>query len=134
MDWSSYFSAPNNIHNGMPALMADGRVWSSWQPEAVVNSQIQQQEGITSNWQYRQYLQNNAEHIMKYNTNEAIYETGNNPYTNINNQPLGSVPFLYKTIDDKSRPKYGFSNSDLKQQYLAREQLMSKMSSPSINF
>ncbi len=132
MDWTNYFSGPNNIHNGMPALMADGRVWSSWQPEAVVNSQIQQQEGITSNWQYRQYLQKNAEHIMKYNSSEAIYDSGNNPYTNINNKPVGVVPFLYKSTNDNSKPIYGYSNTDLQKSYLTREQMMSKMSSPSV--
>lgn len=37
--------------------MSDGRNYASWQPEAVINSRIQQQENIQSNWQYRQFLQ-----------------------------------------------------------------------------
>ena len=36
--------------------MADGRNYASWQPSAVINQRIQQQEGIKNNWQYRQYF------------------------------------------------------------------------------
>ena len=41
---------------------------SSWQPDAIINSKIQSDAGIISNWKYRQYAQNNAKHIMKYNS------------------------------------------------------------------
>lgn len=132
MDWSSYFSAPNNIHSEMPANMADGRVWSSWQPEAAVNAKIQQQEGIKSNWEYRQYLQKNANHIMTYNTNEAIYASGNNPYATVNTEPLSNTPYLYASYTDNTNPKFGYSNSDLKRSYLAKEQTMARMISPSV--
>ena len=60
--------ASNNIHYNMPPLMSDGRNYASWQPEAVINSKIQKQEGIKTNWEYRKYLQNNAQNIMKFNS------------------------------------------------------------------
>ena len=60
---------------------------TSWQPEAAMNTKIQADSNITSNWKYRQYMQNNASHIMKYNSLESIYSSGNNPYTVVNNQP-----------------------------------------------
>ena len=63
----SLYSGSNNIHHNMPPIMSDGRNYSSWQPEAVTNSKIQQQEGIKSNWEYRKFLQNNASNIMKFN-------------------------------------------------------------------
>lgn len=132
MSWINQFSASNNIHHNMPPMMNDGRNYSTWQPEAVVNQQIQKDAGIKSNWEYRQYLQNNANHIMKYNTMESIYASGNNPYTLVNNQPSENTPFLYKSTYDTSKPNYGFNNSDLKMNYLTREQLQSRMISPSI--
>ena len=39
---------------------------SGWQPDATINNKIHVDSGITSNWKYRQYIQNNANHIMKY--------------------------------------------------------------------
>ena len=47
--------------------MSDGRNFAQWQPDALVNERIQRQEGIQSNWQYRQYLQKN----VKPNPNEG---------------------------------------------------------------
>ena len=67
MSWATCYSGSNNIHFNFPPIMADGRNFASWQPEAVVNERIQKQEHITSSWAYRQYLTNNALQIMKYN-------------------------------------------------------------------
>jgi hypothetical protein len=39
-----------------------------WSPKTIVNKQIQEQENITNNWKYRQYIQHNAKKIIKYNT------------------------------------------------------------------
>jgi hypothetical protein len=133
MNWYNYFPGSNNTHTDMPALMADGRLWSSWQPEAVINSQIQKDANIKSNWEYRQYIQNNAEAIMNFNTNESIYESGNNPYTLVNNQVLSNTPFLYKSYQQNGKPIYGYCDSDLKRSYLTREQLNARMIAPSIN-
>jgi hypothetical protein len=133
MSWIHQFSGSNNIHPNMPPMMNDGRNYSSWQPEAVINEQIQKEAGIKSNWEYRQYLQNNANNIMKYNTMESIYASGNNPYTLVNNETSKNVPFLYTSTHDNSQPKYGFNNSDLKMNYLTREQLQSRMIAPSIS-
>jgi hypothetical protein len=66
--WENCYSASNNYNFNFPALMADSRIWSSWQPDAVINKRIQKQEGIKSNFQYRNYLQHNGLHIMNYNT------------------------------------------------------------------
>ena len=64
-DYRNY--ASNNIHYDMPPMMSDGRNYATWQPEAVINSKIQKQEGLKTNWEYRTYLQNNAQNIMKFN-------------------------------------------------------------------
>ena len=133
MSWGTCYSASNNIHFNFPPIMADGRNYASWQPEAVVNDRIRKQEHITSNWEYRQYLTNNANEIMKFNTKESCYDLGLSTHIpqseNTNIIPVGNVPKLFQSTHDQS---YGYSNSDLKDPYLTREQLQSRMISPSI--
>ena len=105
---------------------------SSWQPGAIVNNNIQSEAGITSNWKYRQYIQNNANHIMKYNTMEYIYASGNNPYAVTNKVPSSNVPLLLSSLYDQRQPSYGFSDSDLKQNFVSKQQINGRMISPSI--
>jgi hypothetical protein len=105
---------------------------SSWQPQATVNNKIHVESGITSNWKYRQYIQNNANHIMKYNTMESIYSSGNNPYAVSNKIPSANVPYRFSSLYDERLPSVGFSNSDLKQDFLQKQQLNARMISPSI--
>jgi hypothetical protein len=47
--------------------------------------------------------------------------------------PSDNVPFKFKGIFDKSKPGYGYCNSDLKNPYLTSEQLNSRLISPTIN-
>jgi hypothetical protein len=100
-----------------------------WQPEATMNSKIQSDSNITSNWKYRQYMQNNANHIMKYNSLESIYTSGNNPYTVVNNQPRPSAPYLYKSLHDTTGAN---NNSNLKQSFVNKQQLQARMLAPTI--
>ena len=129
----SCFSGSNNIHFDFPPIMMDGRNFASWQPEAVINQRIQKQENITTNWNYRQYMQKNGLQIMKYNSMESCYDLGLDPHTNTNTTPSTNVPFLYKSQFDNSSPGYGYSSSDLKNPYLSSEQLNARMISPNIN-
>ena len=66
MSWGTCYSGSNNIHFGYPPIMNDGRNYASWQPGAVINEQIRKDENITTNWQYRKYLTDNADSIIKY--------------------------------------------------------------------
>ena len=131
--WGTCFSGSNNIHFNFPPIMADGRNFASWQPEAVVNQRIQIEEDIKTNWSYRQYLQHNGIAIMKYNSLESCYDLGLNPHTETNRTPSDNVPFRYKSSFDTSAPGFGYCNSDLKSPYISREQLNARMISPSIN-
>ena len=67
MSWGTCFSGSNNIHFNFPPIMADGRNYASWQPEAVTNERIQKEADITTSWKYRQYLTQNGNEIMKFN-------------------------------------------------------------------
>jgi len=132
MSWATCFSGSNNIHFNYPPIMADGRNYSSWQPEAVVNKSIQHKEGIKSNWQYRQYMQKNGIQIMKYNSQEACNNLGLPCHQQTDNTPSSNVPHKYNSTFDTNNPGYGYCNSDLKNPYLSREQLNARMISPSI--
>ena len=133
MSWATCYSGSNNIHFNVPPIMADGRNYASWQPEAVINERIQKQEGIQSNWAYRNYLQNNGIQIMKYNNLEACYDLGLDPHYSSSKNPSSNVPYLYKSTYDSSSPGYNYPTSDLKNPYLSREQLNARMIAPSIS-
>jgi hypothetical protein len=78
-------------------------------------------------------MQKNANQIMKYNTMQTIHDSGNNPYSVLNNNNINNnQPYLYNSIHDTNNPEYGFRNSDLKQDYIKKQQMKSKMVSPSI--
>ena len=130
--WSKQFSGSNNTYYTMPPMMSDGRNYSSWQPESVLNDKIKQDAGINSNWKYRQYLQQNANNIMKFNMMETISNSGNNPYAVDNKTPSSNVPHLFTSTHDTSSPAYGFNNSDLKQDFMTKQQTSARMVSPSI--
>jgi hypothetical protein len=133
MSWATCYSGSNNIHFNYPPIMADGRNYASWQPDAVVNQRIQKQEHINNNWSYRQYLQQNGLKIMKYNNGEACYDLGLDPHVQTGKTPSNNVPFQFKSSFDTRTPGFGYCNSDLKNPYLTAEQLNARLVSPSIN-
>ena len=133
MSWGVCYSGSNNIKFNSPPIMSDGRNWASWQPDAVINQRIQRQEGITNNWNYRQFLQQNGLEAMKYNTMEACYNLGLDPHYNSDKTPSSNVPYSFKGTFDSSTPGFGYCNSDLKNPYLSREQLNARLIAPSIN-
>ena len=137
--WYAY-SAEHNLHKGFPAIMTDGRIYASYQPDAVVNQYIINKAGITSNFQYRKYLQRNANTIMKENTTEASNETGMVPYrvgayNNMSNDSATmyspNTPFMYHSVKDSRNPNYiAVNDSVLKARYLTREQQQARMMAP----
>jgi len=133
MSWATCYSGSNNIHFNYPPIMADGRNYASWQPDAVINQRIQKSEGINNNWNYRQYLQNNGLKIMEYNNSEACYELGLDPHVQTGNTPSNNVPYKFRNVFDTSKPGFGYCNSDLKNPYISREQLNARLVSPHID-
>jgi hypothetical protein len=69
----------NNIHSDSPAMMADGRTYSNWQPCAVINENLRKRENILTNWDYRNYLQSNANSIMSLDRRKACEQSGCTP-------------------------------------------------------
>ena len=132
MSWGTCYSGSNNIYFGSPPLMTDGRNYASWQPEAVINKTLQEKSGINSNWEYRKYLVDNADSIMKFNQVESCDQCCSCPAVYGNNQPIPRTPYLFKSCTDSTQP-YGYENSNLKKEYLTREQLESRLSAPKLS-
>jgi hypothetical protein len=129
----------NNKYPEFPPLMSDGRaVTSSWQPESTINASIKQANGIQSNWEYRQYLTQNAKEIMKYNFLESSTDVGyfKRPIDLPNIQSdvvsgLNGIPYKFNSVADRAQP-FSYSSSDLKDMYLSREILASRQVAPVI--
>lgn len=133
MSWATCYNSSNNIDFNFPPLMSDGRNYASWQPDAVINNRIKNKEGIKSNWEYREYLQKNGLQIMNFNTQESCYEIGLNSHYQTDKTPSDNVPYTFKGVFDTQKPGFGYCNSDLKSPYISREQLNSRLISPSID-
>jgi hypothetical protein len=124
----------NNQYSKFPPLTEDGRnVLASWQPEAVVNESILRQNHIQSNWQYRKYMTSNANDIRGQMFHDALHDVG---YTVRNENPAidrasFDGPKLYGSILEPVSHKEA-KLSDLKENYLSREQLQSRMIVPEL--
>jgi hypothetical protein len=123
----------NHFYTIEPTPELQGIAYNLWQQDGSTNKKIQLDSGINSNWKYRQYIQKNANEIMKYNTMQYINASGNNPYTLLNTETVGNTPYLYNSVHDTNKPLYGFRDSDLKQDYISKEQIKSRMIAPSIS-
>jgi hypothetical protein len=102
------------------------------QPENKTSQKIRADSNIQSNWSYRQYMQKNATQIMKYNSMQSFYESGNNPYSITNTQSVQSSPHVFSSIHDTSEPLYGYKPTDLQVSFLKTQQMKSRMIAPSI--
>ena len=131
MSWGTCYSGSNNIHFDFPPIMADGRNFANWQPGAVINEKIRENAGITSNWQYRKFLVENADKIIKINQVAACDECCSIPAMNQMGQHQQNSPYLYQSCSDNSQP-FGYENSDLKNLYISGYQLQSRMVTPVI--
>jgi hypothetical protein len=130
MSWATCKAGSNNIHFNYPSIMNDGRNFASWQPGAVINENIRTHANINSNWEYRKYLTQNADNIIKLNQQDSC---NNCACCGLYNSPrVSNTPYLYNNCLSRDQP-YGYENSDLKQLYLTSEQLKIIQSKP-INF
>lgn len=127
MSWGTCFSGSNNIHHSYPPMMSDGRNFSTWTSPAVVDDHIKQNLNIQSNLEYRHYLQKNAASILKNNKFNACKQCSNLILPEVCNET--NTPYLYRSCKDKSTP-FGYENSDLKNMYLSRNNLLSRINVP----
>ena len=118
----------NNRFKSFPPLMNDGRsIISTWEPESYINNGLTKMNNIQSNWQYRRFIQNNADYIIKNNQTEVCNDTGY--YIREVNPPSSGPPKLYNSLYEISPTE---TESDLKELYLSRERLESRKVAPEI--
>jgi hypothetical protein len=138
MSWGTCYLGSNNIHLDFPPIMHDGRNYADWQPGAVINDTLRKEANIKSNWEYRRFLSNNADDIIKFNqlsacgdccANTAQYgvaKPGNNEKSDKSDK---NSPYLYKSCLDNTK-KFGYETSDLKNLYLNDYSLQARMVTP----
>lgn len=128
MSWGTCYKTQNNIHHAFPGIMSDGRLFTDYNPNAVMNKKVSEMNKIKSNEDYRKYLTNNANQIMNYNLSMSTLE--NNCKVNSQTEKLsGNNPYLYHHSMEKAQP-YGYEDSSLKNKYLERQELNMKKMSP----
>ena len=129
---SLYNYQTHNLYANYPPMMNDGRVLvASWQPEAVTNNNLLKLSGVTSNWQYRRYLTENATGIIKQNQAETMNDIGYVArYAKAPEVPY-RPPYTYKSYLDNTTV-YGYENSGLKTLYFSREELDARKVSPAV--
>ena len=130
MSWGTCYSGSNNIHFDYPPLMSDSRNFTNWNSACKKNDSLMENNSIKTNYQYRQYLIKNADTLMSNNQVGACNECGFCQYASPiqgSKAPLGK--YLYKSCSDGTQP-YGYQNSDLKNMYLSRQALESRLSTP----
>ena len=83
---------------------------------------------MSANWNYRQWLIKNADVIIKHNQSELCIEQSTFPKTTHST----NTPFLYKSCVDTAQP-LGYVNSNMKEIYLTKKQVMCTMIAPEIH-
>lgn len=127
----------NNKYPQFPPLMSDGRsITASWQHDAVTNAKIIANNNIRSNWEYRRFLTTNANNVMEQNFRESSNDLGYNsrfataPNIQSNEFVGNTTPMLFSSSSYEYPQVLGYSVSDLKTNYLSREDLQSRKFSP----
>lgn len=127
MSWATCYSGSNNIHFNIPPLMSDGRHYTTFDPSFKANNELRHSLGIKNNYQYRQWLINNSQSVTKHNKKVACNESSKCIVEAA--QAPSQQKYLFKNCADESRP-YGYEESDLKNMYVTRKALQSKLKAP----
>jgi hypothetical protein len=127
----------NNQYRGFPPKMSDSRsITTSYQPISVTDYYLKNSVS-KSNWGYREYLMKNAEEIQKEELRKSLNDNGyyQRFINSVNEYPdvaTPIMPYFYNSLFDTTRP-FGYKESDLKDIYLSRERLNSRLMIPQIN-
>ena len=127
MNMEPIYAPSNNVYKNLPGLMSDGRSNTDYSPACENNEKLKQQLGLTSNYEYRQYLINNGNNVAKRNFEDSAKYSH---FVFSNDKTYDK--YLFKSLRDKTKTP-GSEESDLKNMYLSRVDLQSKMTGPIIS-
>lgn len=130
MSWGTNNAVSNNIHFNFPSIMNDSRLYTDYNSNAIIDKNIKKINNIVSNNDYRKYLQHNSNQIILNNQFNSCYNTTKCPYEHTP-QVIPSKPYIFDNILSSDQP-YGYENSDLKEIYLSRQKLNSKIHFPNL--
>lgn len=126
----SCYNGSNNQYKNVPPFMNDGRNFTDLRPEAIINDSIRKKEHINTNWNYRKYLQENSNKLIEANQLMACDECSACPFYNTGK--ITNIPFFYHLFGEESKP-VGYETSDVKDIYLSKEILESRMNVPTVD-
>lgn len=129
MSWKSS-TASNNVHFDFPPIMNDSRNYSSFIPNIELDNVLKQQHNINNNSDYRKFLQNNATSIIASNFNNSLQNY--NIKDLVTTSRSSGNPYVFGNITSRDQP-YGYETSDLKEIYLSRQLLNSRIHAPRFN-
>ena len=127
MSWATAYNGSNNIHKNFPPLMSDGRLYTQLDPNCEENDRLKRFLNIQNNYDYRQYLINNAESLMNKNRMSSFMLNNNVRLGDSNH--VTHNKYVFQGVQDNNQP-FGYEGSDLKRLYLTRQQLAAKKEAP----
>ncbi len=86
---SRCFKTSNNKHLNLPPRMDDGRHFTDYRPNCVVNTNLKVDNKLLNSYEYRMYLTQNATKIM--DTNKKISYAQNGAYDCANKDTYGTM-------------------------------------------
>ena len=119
----SCYNSSNSVYTGFPALMSSGHF-----PESTASKrELKKNNGVKDNYGYRQFLINNADNLILYNQEKAC-DRCCGCLQNFKPRP-DSQKYLFTSCNDSNKP-FGYETSDLKNLYLSKKALQSRISAP----
>jgi hypothetical protein len=89
----------------------DGVKYSKWRPEYNKNTKVLEENNIKTNSQYRKFMTENADSIIRMNG--VIDRQFCSSVDNYNNVPMSKTPYIYSTSE-----MHAYNESDLKNEYI----------------
>ena len=98
MSWGTCYKSANNIYFNYPELMNDGRNKGNYEVGGSLDIKLKKEANIKNNSDYRIYLQNNADNIIKNNQLSACDECSSCPYYSKNKNLTMTKPYIFDSI------------------------------------
>jgi len=125
MNNTACYNGSNNVYTGFPALMSSGNFPKSTTSET--KRELKKNNGIEDNYGYRQFLINNADNLILYNQEKAC-DRCCGCLQNFKPRP-DQQKYLFTSCNDSNKP-FGYETSDLKNLYLSKKALQSRILAP----
>ena len=119
--WATQYTPNNQVDANAPGILSDGRMFTDYAQNSMVNERIRTEHKLQNNEEYRRFMVKQATPIMQYNYEQMVFLNDPSIYPSTTH----GTPYLYSSIQDSSKP-YGYEESSTKNLYLSREQIDDK--------